>query len=65
MGVYGRLLEMTSELLREGQKRLVRSVRFGEPIARITDKYQARCSFQAGHRHRSWPVLRMVSGPAV
>lgn len=61
----GRLLEMTPELSREGQKELCRSVSLGESIARITANYQARCSFQAGQRHRTcWPVPRMVSGPA-
>lgn len=59
-----RLLELTFVLGIEAQKELFKSVRFGELIVQITDNYHTRCLLPAGQRRRSWPVLRMVSGPA-
>lgn len=59
-----RLLELTFVLGIEAQKELFKSVRFGELIVQITGNYHTRCLLPAGQRHRSWPVLRMVSGPA-
>lgn len=59
-----RLLELTFVLGIEVQKELFKSVRFGQLIVRITDNYHERCLLPDGQRRRSWPVLRMVSGPA-
>lgn len=59
-----RLLELTFVLSIKVQKELFKSVRFGQLVVRITDSYHERCLLPAGQRCRSWPVLRMVSGPA-